>query len=171
MELRLYILRHLAITITTAVDINRVIALWFGITKNRDLRYWVLGRLFIHLIIRLFACTADSFVRFTLLASLMRSAVLICSLACSLTHSRAHGKTNDVIVVSDVSDASVKLVSGFFSFLNHSSSPALVVVALGYDWTGLTRRKDEVIEKRKRGTEGPSDEKRRFHFNQRNKSL
>ena len=80
-------------------------------------RYWVLGRLFIHLIIRLFACTADSFVRFTLLASLLRSAVLICSLACSLTHSRAHGKTNDVIDVidvSNVSDASVKLVSGFF---------------------------------------------------------
>ena len=41
---------------------------------------------------RLSARTAHSFVFFPLLASLARSAALICSLARSLTHSRAHWK-------------------------------------------------------------------------------
>ena len=45
--------------------------------------------------VRSFTRTAHSFACSALLASLARSAVLICSLAHSLTHSQARGKVNE----------------------------------------------------------------------------
>ena len=61
--------------------------LWFRIIKNRRVEYWSTC-----LSIRWFACTTHSFTGSAVLASLARSAALIRSLTCSLTHSQTRGK-------------------------------------------------------------------------------
>ena len=60
------------------------IAQWLKATKNQDVSAC--------LSIDSFAYLAYSFTHFALLASLVHSTELICSLACSLTHSQACGK-------------------------------------------------------------------------------
>ena len=62
--------------------------------------------------IRLFACTIHSFTCSTLLASLMRSAVLTYWLTCSPAHSHTRGIVNDMMATLSVS----------FSVLDHSGT-------------------------------------------------
>ena len=65
------------------------VALWVRRTKNRVVRTGPLAYLFAFAVHSI-ACSA-------LLALLVRSAALICSLMCPLTHYRARGKVDDSI--------------------------------------------------------------------------